>query len=148
MLGPRYNPSTSTARMSSEAHATQAQNKRALGDTIAALLAEARDATDTFENIPFDFRHHKPKTRLRFPEEWKMTDARRQELEAARAQRLQKEEERRDTLLGGLVDGIKEIEEARVIDVMAVEAPIMAQAKAPLPKGHIGRKEMGQVPGA
>jgi small subunit ribosomal protein S35 len=42
LLGPRYNPEKDTVRMSCEMYETQAQNKRYLGDTVDALLAEAR----------------------------------------------------------------------------------------------------------
>jgi small subunit ribosomal protein S35 len=44
----------------------------------------------------------------------------------------------------GLIDGIKEIEEARNIDLSKVEAPLMAEAKMPMAKGKQGKKEMRQ----
>lgn len=137
LLGPRYNPQTRLARLSCDAHATQAQNKRALGDTIATLIAAAEDTTDTFADIPLDFRHHKSKPRFGFPKEWKLTPARKQELEAARAERLEKQEERKELLVGGLVDGLREIEEARAFANKAAEVPILAaQAKTPSGKGR------------
>ena len=41
-----------------------------------------QDLTDTFEDIPFDFRHYekKVKTKPKFPVEWRMPKARRHEL--------------------------------------------------------------------
>ncbi len=42
LVGVRYNPTTDIVKMSCEMYETQAQNKRYLGDTIDALLIEAR----------------------------------------------------------------------------------------------------------
>lgn len=42
LLGPRYNPETEVAKMSSDIHENQAQNKRYLGDLVDSLLEEAR----------------------------------------------------------------------------------------------------------
>lgn len=138
LLGSRYNPSTQIARMSAESFETQAQNKRYLGDTVQTLIKEAKDPKDTFEDVPFDFRHHKPKAKLRFPEEWLLTEERKKMLEEKRVLRVEEQEKRL------LIDGVKEIEEARNIDLAKVEAPIMAEAKAKLPEGKMGKKAMGQ----
>lgn len=55
------------------------------------------------------------------------------------------DEAKRAALPEGLVDGVREIEEGRKIDNLAkVEAPIMAEAKEPLAKGKMGKKQMGQ----
>jgi len=104
----RYNPSTHTAKLSAELYPTPAQNKRYLGDLFTKLTTEARDATDTFEDVPFDFRHYKPKKEHLFPEEWKLTDERRQMLEEKRAKVNKEEFDREYT--GKLVQGEKVIE--------------------------------------
>lgn len=89
LVGVRYNPDTDTVRMSSEKFEHAAQNKRYLGDLVNTLVKEARDTEDMFEDIPIDLRHHKPKIRHTFPEEWKITQHRVEQLssirEAARA---------------------------------------------------------------
>ncbi|EHL00067.1 putative 37S ribosomal protein S24, mitochondrial [Glarea lozoyensis 74030] len=107
LLGPRYNPEKDTVRMSCEMYETQAQNKRYLGDTVDALLAEARDPTDTFEDVPLDTRHHTFKPRLRFPKEWAMTEERRQELVAQRQAQIERDAQLQE--LGHLVNGGKKI---------------------------------------
>src|ERR1700753_4360977 len=80
LLGVRFNPSTGLAKMSCESFNTQAQNKRYLADKIEELLKEAKNPKDTFEDVPFDFRHHKPKVQHEFPKEWIMTEERRAQL--------------------------------------------------------------------
>lgn len=124
--------------MSNESFETQAQNKRYLGDTVQSLIKEAKDPKDMFEDVPFDFRHHKPKTRLRFPEEWLLTEERKKMLDKKRTTKIDEQEKRL------LIDGVNEIEESRNIDLNKVEAPIMAAAKAKLPEGKMGKKAMGQ----
>lgn len=104
----RYNPSTSTAKLSAELYPTPAQNKRYLGDLFNKLTTEARDAADTFEDVPFDFRHHKVKKEHLFPEEWKMTEERRQMLEEKRKKASSEEFDR--GYKGELVQGTKVIE--------------------------------------
>ncbi|KAF2739723.1 hypothetical protein EJ04DRAFT_508581 [Polyplosphaeria fusca] len=105
LSGPRYNPDTDIIKMSCELYDTLPQNKRFLGDSIAALLAEAKDGKDTFEDVPFDFRHHKPKVKHAFPENWILTEERKKYLEAKRAETLQLQDERLHNDL--LVDGEK-----------------------------------------
>jgi len=80
LAGPRFNPSTSVIKMSCESFETAAQNKRYLGDLVDMLIKEAKDTSDTFADMPLDFRHHKPKVFHHFPEEWKMTQKRREVL--------------------------------------------------------------------
>ncbi|KAI9368775.1 mitochondrial ribosomal subunit protein-domain-containing protein [Aspergillus egyptiacus] len=99
LVGPRYNPDKDLVRMSSEKFSTRAQNKRYLGDLIGSLLKEAKEG-DPFTDIPLDLRHHKPKTKLRFPESWIMTPERKKQLEANRAERARRLQERE-----GIVDG-------------------------------------------
>lgn len=103
LAGPRYNPTSNAIKLSTEQFDTQTQNKRFLGETIQGLLAEARDATDTFEDVPFDFRHHKPKVRHEFPKEWILTEERKQYLANKRAEKARLEDERAGN--GQLVDG-------------------------------------------
>jgi small subunit ribosomal protein S35 len=110
LSGPRYNPSTDIIKMSCESFDTLAQNKRFLGDTISKLLAEARNGEDTFADVPFDFRHHKPKVRHEWPEAWNLTPERKLYLEDKRAKMLKLDDER--TQNGTLVDGQKMIENA------------------------------------
>ncbi|KAL4932752.1 mitochondrial 37S ribosomal protein mS35 [Aspergillus undulatus] len=86
LVGPRYNPDTDIVKMSCEKFNTRAQNKRYLGDIIGTLLKEAKEG-DSFADIPLDLRHHKPKIRHQFPESWIMTEVRKKQLEADRAER-------------------------------------------------------------
>jgi small subunit ribosomal protein S35 len=105
LVGVRYNPDKDVVRMRCEKFPEAAQNKRYLGDLVAKLVAEAKDETETFADVPFDFRHHKPKRVAKFPEEWKLKPERVQELVAARQEAR---------LLGDgrtIVDGSKLVEE-------------------------------------
>lgn len=99
LAGTRYNPQTDIVRMSTEQFGSRAQNKRYLADVINKLIQEAKEG-DAFADIPLDLRHHKPKTRLQFPESWNMTEERRQQLAARRAERLNAQKER-----AAIVDG-------------------------------------------
>lgn len=126
LLGVRYNPSTKSAKISCELHPTPAQNKRYLGDLLEKLLTEARDGEDTFEDVPFDFRHHKPREEHLFPEEWKMTEERRQALEARRKEKASLEFNRMTD--GRLVEGTKLIEELLAPKPKAEKQPVMMVA--------------------
>lgn len=110
LVGVRYNPSNDIVKMSCDMFETQAQNKRYLGDLVDSLLNEARDPSDTFEDIPVDFRHHNFKTRLQFPDGWKMTAERAKQLKDGRKTRALAERAREDA--DGIVDGIRQIEVA------------------------------------
>ncbi|KAE8328352.1 hypothetical protein BDV24DRAFT_137322 [Aspergillus arachidicola] len=99
LVGPRYNPDTDIVRMSCEKFTTRAQNKRYLADTVNSLIKEAKEG-DAFADIPLDLRHHKPKTKLQFPDSWKLTPERKKQIEARRAERLRLEKER-----AGIIDG-------------------------------------------
>ncbi|KAF7714996.1 Uncharacterized protein PECH_005361 [Penicillium ucsense] len=87
LVGPRYNPQTDIVKMSTEQFASRAQNKRYLADVVNSLIQEAKKG-DAFADIPLDLRHHKPKVRLQFPEDWNMTEKRREQLAARRQERL------------------------------------------------------------
>ena len=110
LVGPRYNPETDIVKMSSEMFETPAQNKRYLGDLVDTLIGEAKDETDTFEDVPLDFRHHKFKPKMEFPEEWKLTREKRAKLEEDRVMRLEREKEREAQ--GKLIEGARVVEEA------------------------------------
>ncbi|KAL4920002.1 mitochondrial ribosomal subunit protein-domain-containing protein [Aspergillus aurantiobrunneus] len=106
LVGTRYNPDTDIVHMSCEKFSTRAQNKRYLGDIIGTLLKEAKEG-DSFADIPLDLRHHKPKKRYQFPESWIMTQERKKQLDATRAERKRREQERT-----GIVDGNSVVAEA------------------------------------
>ena len=105
LVGPRYNPETQIVKMSSDLFETQAQNKRYLSDLVDTLTAEAKDDTDTFEDVPFDFRHHKFKKRIEFPQDWALTSERKKLLELERGAVKASEQQR--MLAGDIVDGTK-----------------------------------------
>ncbi|KAJ5292554.1 TPMT family [Penicillium atrosanguineum] len=102
LVGTRYNPQTDIVKMSSEQFGSRAQNKRYLADIINSLIKEAKTG-DAYTDIPLDLRHHKPKTRVQFPEAWNMTEERRQQLAARRAERIAAEKERAAIVDGGKV---------------------------------------------
>lgn len=110
LLGPRYNPETEIAKISCEMYENQAQNKRYLGDLVDKLLEEARDTTDTFEDVPLDTRHHIFKKKPKFPREWRMDDERKAGLRAARGRLLLLDEQRTEN--GQIVDGREAIVKA------------------------------------
>ncbi|KAK5130285.1 hypothetical protein LTR08_002245 [Meristemomyces frigidus] len=140
LAGPRYNHLTGVLKMSCESHANQAQNKRHLGDIIAALLASARDSTaDSFADMPLDTRHVKRKAAPRFPVAWLLTEERKRELDSHRRTALLAEGQRVEQ--NTMVSGAAAIESARQIDLRKVEEPAMVQARQPLVKGKQGKKE-------
>lgn len=108
LAGPRYNPSSKLIKLSCEAFDLQAQNKRFLGQTIQALVDAAKDLKDDFEDVPFDFRHHKPKKFFEFPKEWVLTPERKKYLEEKRAEKAKLEDEKKGNSM--LIDGKKVIE--------------------------------------
>ena len=110
LVGVRYNPDTDVVKMSSETFETQAQNKRYLSDLVDNLIKEAKNGEDMFEDIPLDFRHHRRKTRLVFPKEWKLSEERRRQLFLDRRKREEVEMERVE--LGKMVEGKRVVEEA------------------------------------
>ncbi|KAL4887045.1 mitochondrial ribosomal subunit protein-domain-containing protein [Aspergillus karnatakaensis] len=102
LVHTRFNPDTDIVRMSCEKFDTRAQNKRYLGDIIGTLIKEAKEG-DSFADVPLDLRYHKAKKRLRFPEEWIMTEQRKKQLEANRAERARLEAERQSIVSGDKV---------------------------------------------
>lgn len=127
LAGSRFNPFKKTIKMSAESFDTQAQNKRFLGDTIAKLIETARDDSDSFEDIPLDFRHAMSKSKPRrttFPREWVLTSERRdalqttyKALDADDAKILENQK---------LVDGIKAIEQGRVAESAKIPLAVAA----------------------
>lgn len=120
LAGVRYNPTTDVIKMSCEKFETQAQNKRNLGDLVKQLIAEATDPDkDGFEDVPFDFRHHRPKKVVEFPEAWKLGSA-------DKVRELVEERERRKLLAEGkgVVDGDGIVREY-------IEAVATFQARSP-----------------
>ncbi|WPH01410.1 Hypothetical protein R9X50_00425500 [Acrodontium crateriforme] len=143
LVGPRYNPDKELVKMSCENFETPAMNKRHLADTIKELIAEAKNSkTDSFAEIPLDLRHHKSKPKLRFPEEWLLTEERKQELEESRKQKLLEESER--VKADQIVSGLASIDESRRLAVKkAAEQPaVVQQAKQSLPLSKGGRRDV------
>ena len=103
IAGVRYNPSSDEIKISCEKFESAAQNKRYVGDLIQTLIAEAKDTTDTFKDIPLDFRHHRPVQKPAFPEGWRLSRERSAQLVANRKDREAKQLEREQRYL--LVDG-------------------------------------------
>jgi len=141
LAGARFSPETGLVKMSCESFETQAQNKRYLGDTINNLIVEAKDTTDTFQDVPYDFRHVKQKKKFRYPVEWHITEERQSLLESIRAQSQIEDHQRTDQ--GRLISGLVAIEEGRKLDLKQ-EKPLMVEANAKLPVGKQDKKQMGQ----
>lgn len=127
LVGPRYNPDTDIVKMSSEMFETPAQNKRYLGDLVDTLIEEAKDETDTFEDVPLDFRHHKSKPKVEFPDAWKLTKEKRARLEEDRKLRLEQERERE--MQGKLVEGVRVVEEAMKRLPVKDESSVLVEAQ-------------------
>lgn len=131
IAGPRYNPDTQIIKMSAENFETQAQNKRYLGDVIKDLLDAARNPEDSFADVPFDFRHHKPKVFHKFPQEWAITPERKKYLAQRRQERLQIDQKRLEE--GTIVDGNHVVENAQANPIFSEPEPMLVQAsKTPL----------------
>lgn len=131
LVGPRYNPEKDEVKMSCENFDHQAQNKRYLSDQIDKLIEAAKvtsltsaldllaspyglkeastlmrkiqDTTDTFADVPLDLRHHPIKPKPKFPVEWRLTEARKKELDEMRAASLARDVKRGEE--GKLING-------------------------------------------
>lgn len=125
LVGVRYNPDTDVVKMSCEKFEEPAQNKRYLGDTIEKLIKQAQNEDDMFEDVPLDFRHHKPKRRPVYPEGWKLREESISKLlEARRDVRLLEEGK-------SVIDGAEIVEEyVRVLPQGG--SGILGQAEQPL----------------
>lgn len=150
LAGVRYNPSTGLIKIASESMETQAQNKRYLGDLINKLIKESKDPKDTFEDVPVDFRHHKPKAFHKLPEGWKLTPERKKELEEKKRKALEA-----DT--GKLVDGnaaitealkrlgMAQLQQSKSAAAAGQRVPAMAgRAGRPLLRGKVGQPLPGR----
>lgn len=129
LVGVRYNPETDNVKMSCEMFETQAQNKRYLGDLVDTLIAEAKNPEDMYEDVPYDFRHHKFKPRVKFPEAWKMTEERRAKLEQERERKAIEEGQREAA--GQIIDGEAIVMEhvRRIRPLSKPQSEILLEAK-------------------
>ncbi|KAL6415108.1 37S ribosomal protein S24, mitochondrial [Ilyonectria robusta] len=109
LAGPRYNPETKLIKISCESYEHQAQNKRYLSNLIDDLITSAKDAKDTFEDIPLDLRHHQFQKKPKFPREWRLTPQRINELAEQRQNAALADLKKADS--GLLVDGGKVLDE-------------------------------------
>lgn len=138
LVGPRYNPEKDLVKMSCEMFETQAQNKRYLGDLVDTLMEEAKDSTDMFEDVPLDFRHHKYKPKLEFPDAWKLTPERKQQLEAERQHSFLAEREREEK--GKISDGVRAIE--ALLKEQTVQDPSRVPVVVKQLKGRVRRSAL------
>lgn len=132
LVGPRYNPETDIVKMSCEMFETQAQNKRYLGDLVDTLMLEAQDSADMFEDVPFDFRHHKFKPRIEFPDAWKMTPEKQAQLAEIRQQQMLAEQARENN--DQIADGLGIIEKMQEIGRYARQDSMFVEAQKLKPK--------------
>ncbi|KAH7025932.1 mitochondrial ribosomal subunit protein-domain-containing protein [Microdochium trichocladiopsis] len=146
LLGVRYNPETEIAKISCEQYEHQAQNKRYLGDLVDKLIVQAKDTTDTFEDIPLDTRHHKFKPKIRFPVEWRMSEERRKFIDETREKSLLLDQSKTEE--GSLIDGKKLIEESFAArEKQLAKERQQQQQRTPLP-AFAGRGGAKGRPGA
>ncbi|KAI9663753.1 MAG: 37S ribosomal protein S24, mitochondrial [Bathelium mastoideum] len=130
LVGARYNPDTQIIKMACERHGDDSRaNKAELLRTLDTLLAEARDPSETFADVPFDFRHAEKRRRrkgewVQFPEEWKMTEERRRELREGRERRLLEDKEKVEK--GRLIDGGEIVQ--KELEKMTLGQPVMVGA--------------------
>jgi len=117
--------------MSSDIFENQAQNKRYLGDLVDTLLEEARDPTDTFEDVPIDTRHHVFKEKPRFPKEWRINRKRQAALDDYRQKVTRLEGEKAQK--GEVIDGVSAIQAA--LQRRPMEQAILTVAEGKQKKG-------------
>ncbi|KAL1856930.1 37S ribosomal protein S24, mitochondrial [Diaporthe australafricana] len=131
LAGPRYNPEKECIKMSCESFEHQAQNKRYLAELVEKLVTEAKDPTDTFEDVPLDLRHHTFKVKPKFPKEWRLSEERVKELTTQREQAALMDRTKREE--GTLIDGIQTIQKAIITRKQKGEVPelIAIPRKAP-----------------
>ncbi|OTA96425.1 hypothetical protein M434DRAFT_118615 [Hypoxylon sp. CO27-5] len=136
LLGPRYNPETEVAKISCEQFEHQAQNKRYLGDLVESLIAQAKDPSDMFEDIPLDTRHHTFKVKPKFPREWRMSEERRKFLDDTRQKSLLLDQTKEEA--GALINGKEKIDQFFSAPKPQNKVPdfIKARSTRPLLKGR------------
>ena len=96
--------------------------KHRLTSCLTTFPLPLQDPKDTFEDIPLDTRHHKFKYKPKFPREWRMTEERRKELQAVRAQSFLLDQKK--VAEGTLVDGTQ-----RVAAALAAPAQVSVNNK-------------------
>lgn len=143
LAGIRYNPSTDILKISSEKFESAAQNKRYIGDLVQGLIREAKDTSDTFEDIPLDFRHHRPVQKPAFPVGWSLTKERRAQLVTDREDRKAKEIERQEQRL--LIDGQWVVGQHVEILIERGSASAIADRSRPMPSTFGSRAGGGGV---
>ena len=133
LVGVRYNPDNDTVHMSCEKFEHPAQNKRYLGDLVDKLIKEAKKEADMFEDVPLDFRHHKPKRRLVYPEAWKLGEEGREKGNVARL--VEFREQVRLLEEGVPVDGKRAVEEYVRVGALGRGGGFLSEAP-PSPRRH------------
>ncbi|KAI1389841.1 mitochondrial ribosomal protein [Hypoxylon trugodes] len=135
LLGPRYNPETDIAKISCEQFEHQVQNKRYLGDLVESLVAQAKDPSDMFEDIPLDTRHHTFKVKPKFPREWRMSEERRKFIDDTRQKSLLLDHAKEEA--GALINGKEKIDLFFSAPPPESKVPefIKARSNRPLPRG-------------
>ncbi|KAI0386567.1 mitochondrial ribosomal protein [Hypomontagnella monticulosa] len=136
LLGPRYNPESDVAKMSCEQFEHQAQNKRYLGDLVENLVAQAKDSSDMFEDVPLDTRHHTVKIKPKFPREWRMSEERRKFIDDTREKSLLLDQTKEQA--GALINGQEKIDQFFSAPQLSAKVPefIKARLNRPLPRGR------------
>ncbi len=86
-----------------------------------------------FEDIPLDTRHHQFKKTIKFPDSWRLTEARKKELEAQRRQALLLDDTKRTE--GSLVDGVQTIQQA-LLEAKNAEELMLPVARVKLSRGR------------
>ncbi|RPB05189.1 hypothetical protein L873DRAFT_1825351 [Choiromyces venosus 120613-1] len=89
LAGARFDPRRGVVKISCEMFAAQAQNKRYLSDLVDRLVLEAKDGSDDFGDIPFDFRHYTARLgrpKAQFPKAWRMDSGRMARIREERAE--------------------------------------------------------------
>ncbi|KAJ2502305.1 37S ribosomal protein S24, mitochondrial [Coemansia sp. RSA 1972] len=70
LVGDRYNPEIDELKMSENRESSSLMNKKVLGDTLIALITEAKKTDDQFADVPLDFSSRGYKPAPVFPTEW------------------------------------------------------------------------------
>ncbi|KAJ2407843.1 37S ribosomal protein S24, mitochondrial [Coemansia sp. RSA 2526] len=70
LVGDRYNPEIDELKMSENRESSSLMNKKVLGDTLIALITEAKKTDDQFADVPLDFSSRGYKPAPVFPTSW------------------------------------------------------------------------------
>lgn len=104
-----------------------------------------QDPTDTFEDIPFDFRHHRFRKKPRFPIEWGLTAQRAKYLERQRHERQLLDQQRAEQ--EKLISGVAEIEKFHGTPQLVTPSLAMAPLAAAAPRGAATAASLRQKAG-